>query len=80
MLPFLFCFLAVWSHVTTFAQLKNTKLTETTRVCIWQSLIFLVLKCSEIDHPHIFFTESFGAHALLPEYAKLISAAMEIRD
>ena len=27
--------------------------------CIWQSLIFLVLKCSEIDHPHLFFTESF---------------------
>jgi len=31
----------------------------------WQSLIFLVLKCSEIDHPHHFFTESFGAHALI---------------
>ena len=31
----------------------------------WQTLIFLVLKCSEIDHPHHFFTESFGANALI---------------
>ena len=30
------CFLAVWSHMTTFASLKNTKLTETTHICLWQ--------------------------------------------
>ena len=40
-------------------------MTETTHVCIWKSLIFLLLKCSEIDHPHHFLTDSLGTHALI---------------
>ena len=43
-------------------------MTETTHACIWQSLIFLLLKCSEIDHPPSLFDWIIGDPCLnLPE-------------
>ena len=43
----------------------NKKCCQTTHVCIWQSLIFLLLTCSEIDHPPSLFYWIIGTHALI---------------
>ena len=54
--------------MTTFASLKNTKLTETTHICLWQVSSFSCLSAHRytlIDHPHQFLTESLGSHALI---------------
>ena len=68
-------FTVFWSCVVKWQHLHNwktkSKWTETTHVTIWQSLIFLMLKCSEIDHSRSLFDWIFGGPRLnLPELEK----------
>lgn len=45
---------------------------------MWQSLIFLLLTCSEIDHSDHFFTESLRAHALIYLSSQILNSTCTI--
>ena len=69
-----FCFLLFSGRVESrdnICIIEHHLIDRTTHVCIWQSFIFLLLTCSEIDHPRTLFYWIIGDPCLnLPKRLK----------